>query len=217
MSREAVIFDLDGTLLDTLEDLADAVNRVLSANGFPQHSLEAYRYFVGDGAAMLIRRALPEEKRTADIIGNCLKAFLDNYGRNWKVKTKPYPGIPEMLDALTARRCKMAVLSNKPHGFTRHCVADLLKNWQFEVVLGQRENIPPKPDPAGAFEITKQLNLGPSKFVYLGDSAVDMKTAVAASMFPVGVTWGFRTVDELLENGCKVLIDRPLEILDLLT
>ncbi|MGD2269086.1 MAG: HAD family hydrolase [Desulfobacterales bacterium] len=216
MSYKAIIFDLDGTLLDTLEDLADSVNRVLAASGFPAHGLEAYRYFVGDGSAMLITRALPEEKRAADVIRNCLRAFLEDYGRNWKVKTKPYPGIPEMLDALTARRCKMAVLSNKPHDFTRHCVDDLLGNWPFEVVFGQREDVPPKPDPAGALQIAKQLNLGPAEFLYLGDSAVDMKTAVAASMFPVGATWGFRTAEELLKNGCKVLIDRPLEVLDLM-
>jgi phosphoglycolate phosphatase len=217
MSYKAILFDLDGTLLDTLEDLADSANRVLSAGGFPQHQLEAYRYFVGDGLAMLITRALPEDQRNEEIIRDCLDAFLKDYRRNWKVKTKPYKGITGLLDALTTRGIRMAVLSNKLHDFKRLCVSEFLFNWQFEAVFGQRENVPPKPDPTGALEIAERLNLVPSEFLYLGDSAVDMKTAVAASMFPVGVTWGFRTADELQKNGCKVLIDQPQEVLDLLT
>jgi phosphoglycolate phosphatase len=216
MSYNAILFDLDGTLLDTLEDLADAVNRVLSARGFPGHILDSYRYFIGDGAAMLIRRALPEDKRHDVIIGDCLDAFLKDYGRNWKVKTKPYKGISELLDSLTARKTKMAVLTNKPHDFAKICVETLLPNWQFEVVFGQRENVPPKPDPAGALEVAERLKISPSDFLYLGDSAVDMKTAVAASMFPVGAGWGFRPAEELQKNGCRVLINRPLEVLDLL-
>jgi len=216
MSYNAILFDLDGTLLDTLEDLADAVNRVLSAGGFPGHSVDTYRYFIGDGAAMLIRRALPEDKRRDDIIGDCLDSFLKDYGRNWKVKTKPYEGISELLDSLTARKIKMAVLTNKPHNFAKICVEELLPNWPFEVVLGQRENFPPKPDPAGALEVAERLKVRPLDFLYLGDSAVDMKTAVAASMFPVGAGWGFRPAEELQKNGCRVIVNRPLEILDLL-
>jgi phosphoglycolate phosphatase len=216
MSYNAILFDLDGTLLDTLEDLADAVNRVLSARGFPGHSLDSYRYFIGDGAARLIRRVLPEDKRNEDIIGDCLDAFLKDYSRNWNVKTKPYKDIPELLDSLTARKIKMAVLTNKPHMFAKICVEELLPNWQFEVVLGQRENVPPKPDPAGALDVAERLKLRPPDILYLGDSAVDMQTALAASMFPVGAGWGFRPADELKKNGCRVLIDRPLEILDLL-
>ncbi|MHC4457541.1 MAG: HAD family hydrolase [Planctomycetota bacterium] len=216
MSYSAILFDLDGTLLDTLEDLADALNRVLSERGFPGHNLDSYRYFVGEGAAMLIRRALPEDKRHGDIIRDCLDAFLKDYGRNWKVRTKPYKGIPELLDSLTARKIKMAVLTNKPHKFAKMCVEEFLPNWLFEVVFGQRENVPPKPDPAGALEVAERLKIPPSNILYLGDSAVDMKTAVAASMFPVGAGWGFRPAEELRKNGCRVLINRPLEVLDLL-
>ncbi len=216
MPYQAILFDLDGTLLDTLEDLADSVNRVLSQRGFSRHKLDSYRRFIGDGAAMLITRALPEDKRNVEIIRICLDAFLEDYGRSWNLKTKPYKGIPELLDSLTVRGLKMAVLSNKPHDFAKTCVKQLLPNWQFEVVLGQRDNVPPKPDPAGALEIAEWLKLSPSDFLYLGDSAVDMKAAVAASMFPVGVTWGFRTAEELRKGGCRVLIDRPLQTLDLL-
>jgi phosphoglycolate phosphatase len=121
-----------------------------------------------------------------------------------------------LLDSLTTREIKMAVLTNKPHEFAKMCVEDLLPNWPFEVVIGQRENVPPKPDPAGALEVAERLKILPSKFLYLGDSAVDMKTAVAASMFPVGAGWGFRSAEELRKNGCRVLINRPMEVLDLL-
>jgi phosphoglycolate phosphatase len=216
MSYNAILFDLDGTLLDTLEDIADAANRVLSERGFPKHNPDLYRYFVGEGAAIMIRRALPEDKRHEDIIRDCLGAFLKDYGRNWKVKTEPYKGIPELLDSLTIRKIKMAVLTNKPHDFAKICVEELLPNWQFGVVLGQRKNVPPKPDPTGALEVSERLELPPSDFLYLGDSAVDMKTAVAASMFPVGAGWGFRPAEELRNNGCRILIKRPMEVLDLL-
>jgi len=216
MRFKAVLFDLDGTLLDTLKDIGNAANRVLAGKGFPTHELDAYRYFVGDGTAMLINRALPEENRNDDVIRGCLKEFLEDYGRNWNVKTKPYEGIPEMLDALNDRGLKMAILSNKPHGFTKQCATELLSNWSFDVVIGQRDGAPPKPDPGGALEVVKRLNIPPAEFLYIGDSGVDMKTAVASGMFPVGVLWGFRSMGELKDNGSLALVDRPSEILSLL-
>jgi len=216
MPYKAILFDVDGTLLNTLEDLSDAVNRVLAGKGFPTHKLEAYRYFIGDGSAMLITRALPEEKRNDDTIRSCIEIFIEDYGRNWNVRTKPYDGVTEMLDALMARGLKIAALSNKPHEFTKRCVNDLLPNWTFEVVLGYRDAVPLKPDPASALEVAKRLNIPPVDFLFLGDSAVDMKTAIAAGMYPVGVLWGYRSIEELQENGAQALIERPLEILNLL-
>ncbi len=216
MPYKAVLFDLDGTLLDTIDDIGDAVNRVLEQNGFPAHNMDTYSRFVGDGATNLISRALPEDKRTDTVIHACLDAFLEDYGRNWNVKTAPYEGIPELLDTLTARRLKMAVLSNKPHEYTIKCMDGFLHDWNFDVVLGQRDDVPKKPDPAGALEIAKQLNISPSDFLYLGDTETDLKTATAAGMFPVGVLWGFRSAKELRENGAKVLIKRPLDIMNLL-
>lgn len=216
MPYKAILFDLDGTLLNTLDDLGDAANRVLAAKGFPTHTLDEYRYFIGDGTAMLITRALPEEQRSDDTIRACLEAFRQDYARNWKAKTKPYDGVTEMLEELAARGLKMAVLSNKSHEFTKRCVADLLPEWTFDVVLGQRSSVPLKPDPAGALEVAKRLNIPPPEFLYLGDSAVDMKTAIAAGMFPVGVLWGFRPAQELRENGAQALIERPSEVLNLL-
>ena len=216
MTYKAVLFDLDGTLLDTIEDMGDSLNRVLDQNGFPVHSMDAYCRFVGDGATNLIKRALPEDKRIDTIIRSCLDAFLEDYDKNWNVKTAPYDGIPELLDALTARRLKMAVLSNKPHKYTIKCMDGFLSDWNFDVVLGQRDDVPRKPDPAGALEIAEQLNIPPPDFLYLGDTEIDLKTSIAAGMFPVGVLWGFRSAKELRENGAKTLIKRPLDVMKLL-
>ena len=216
MYYKAILFDLDGTLLDTLEDLGNAANRVLDKYGFPTHTMADYRYFVGDGVVTLMNRALPEDKRNNDTIQICVKTFREEYGKSWNVKTRPYDGVPEMLDALVTHGLKMAVLSNKPDEFTKLCVTEFLPKWAFDIVLGQRNSLPLKPDPSGALEIAKCLDVPPSHFIYLGDTAIDMKTAVTAGMYPVGALWGFRTEKELLENGAQALIKRPQEILNLL-
>ena len=216
LKYSAVVFDLDGTLLDTLADLGDAVNRVLAERGFPTHPMDAYRYFVGDGSAVLIDRALPEAVRGTDVHRECLAAFMADYDRSWKVKTRLYDGIPEMLDALTAREIDMAILSNKSHPFTVNCVQDLLSKWRFKAVFGLRDDVPRKPDPAGALEIAGLLEAEPDRMIYLGDTAIDMQTAASAGMFPVGALWGFRTREELLENGAKSLIHHPGELLRLM-
>jgi phosphoglycolate phosphatase len=216
MTYKAIIFDLDGTLLNTLDDLGNAVNRVLLDMGFLPHALDEYRSFIGDGVEKLINRALPEQNRNEDTIRTCLKAFREDYHKNWNVNTRPYEGIPELLDALKEKGLKVAVLSNKPDDTTNLCVTELLPGWQFDMVLGHRDGTPHKPDPAGALEISKRLNIPPSEFLYLGDSGVDMETAIAAGMFPVGVLWGFREADELKESGARALISHPLGVLNLL-
>ena len=216
MKKKAVVFDLDGTLLDTLDDLCNSVNRVLESKGFPVHSLDAYRYYVGDGAATLFRRVLPEGHRDEQMIQQCLLDFREDYGRNWSVKTKPYPGIDTLLDALTAQGVQMSVLSNKPHETTMKCIEGILPGWKFEPVFGQREGVPRKPDPSGAREIARMLGLKPADFLYLGDTGTDMQTATAAGMFPVGALWGFRTKEELIEHGARALVHRPDELLDIL-
>ncbi len=212
----SVIFDLDGTLLDTLEDLGDAVNRVLVERGFPAHPVDAYRYFVGDGSKILVERALPEHARKPEILKDCLTSFMADYDKSWKVKTRLYEGIAEMLDSLTALRIKLAILSNKSHLFTVACVREMLGKWNFEAVLGLREEVPKKPDPAGAMEAAQILGNDPDRILYLGDTGIDMQTAVAAGMFPVGALWGFRTKEELLENGAEIVIEHPRDLLDLL-
>ena len=216
MIFEAVLFDLDGTLIDTLDDIGDAANRVLSNKGFPTHAISTYRQFVGDGAKILITRALPKEHRNDKLIDACLKEFIEDYGRNYNVKSKLYDGIPDLLDALQVQGLKLAILSNKPDSITKNCVATLLTKWDFNVVLGQRDSVPRKPNPQGAFEIAEELAIPPSNILYLGDTAIDMKTAVSAGMFPVGVLWGFRPLKELKENGALAFIDEPIKVLDLL-
>ncbi len=216
MKYEAVLFDLDGTLLDTVDDIGDAANRVLSNRGFPMHPISTYYQFIGEGVKVLFTRALPQEKRNEDLINTCLKEFVEDYRRNYNVKSQPYDGIPEMLNALSERNLKLAILSNKPDLLTKDCVTSLLSNWDFGVVFGQRDLVPRKPNPQAALEIAKKLSISPSDFLYLGDTAIDMKTAVSAGMFPVGVAWGFRPVKELKENGACVIIDKPIQLLDLI-
>jgi phosphoglycolate phosphatase len=216
MKFKAVLFDLDGTLIDTIEDIGNAVNRVLLNKGFKEHTISTYRHFVGDGSRTLITRALPEEHRSKNLISTCLKEFAEDYSRNIAVKTRPYDGIPEMLDALKVRDLKLAVLSNKPDLLTKKCVSTILSKWDFDVVLGQRDSVPLKPDPHSALEVAEILAISPENFLYLGDTAVDMKTAVAAGMFPVGVLWGFRTRNELKESGARAIIDEPLKVIDIL-
>ncbi|MCR4429866.1 MAG: HAD family hydrolase [Tepidanaerobacteraceae bacterium] len=216
MKFEAVLFDLDGTLLDTLRDLADSMNSVLESMGFPVHDVEKYKYFVGDGMYNLVIRTIPSDKREESIIKKCLIKMNDEYGKRWADTTRPYEGIPELLDRLGKLGLKKAVLSNKPHDFTKLIVDRLLARWKFDAVLGQREGVPKKPDPAAALEIADKLKIPPERFVYLGDTNTDMRTANAAGMYAVGVLWGFREADELIESGAKVLIKRPLDLLKIL-
>ncbi len=213
---EAVIFDLDGTLIDTIDDIGDAVNRVLLHKNFPTHSNAAFRKFVGDGSRMLIERALPEKYRNDEIIDACHKEYIEDYSINYNVKSKLYHGIPQLLDALSESGLRLAVLSNKPDAITQNCVRTFLSTWNFDVVSGQRDSIPRKPDPQGAFDTARKMSVPPSHFIYLGDTAIDMKTAVSAGMFPVGVLWGFRPLKELMDSGASAVIDEPMALLDII-
>ena len=214
---QAVMMDLDGTLLNTLDDLADSMNSTLADLGFPVHELEKYRHFVGEGMESLVRRSLPDSVRTdSNLVSRCFEMMRRTYERNCNAKTHPYPGIPGLLDALTTRGLKMAVLSNKPHDFTQKAVAGFLSAWRFEAVMGERPSIPRKPDPYSALEIAKRLGVDPGCFLYLGDTAIDMKTANAAGMYAVGALWGFRGPEELIAGGAKKLIAKPADLLELL-
>lgn len=216
MPYRAVLFDLDGTLLDTLEDVADATNRIMARRGYPTHTVEAFKMFIGDGARMIVTRALPEDKRSDEIIQQAVSEWQVDYGQNCYVKTRPYPGIPELLDRLSADGVPMTIVTNKPDKITRLLVAELLPGWKFEAIIGARPDLPRKPNPAGALLAAQQLGIPPADFLYLGDTGTDMQTARAAGMFAVGVLWGFRQGQELLDNGAQVLIERPEQLLDLL-
>jgi phosphoglycolate phosphatase len=211
-----IVFDLDGTLLNTLDDLADSVNIVLSECGLPTHPVDAYKYFVGDGASVLMTRVIPEAKLTPELHASCLARFREVYAAHWAGKTEPYEGITGLLAELSKRGIPMAILSNKPHDATLACVHEFLKEMKFAVVQGQVEGLARKPDPAGAFAVAREMNLAPGQIWYVGDTSTDMQTAVSAGMYPVGVTWGFRTKDELIEYGAQAIIDAPHQLIALL-
>ena len=195
-----VIFDLDGTLADSLADIASAMNRTLRAHGFPVHPVSAYRTFVGEGVRKLVERALPpgtEELREAFVA-----AYQADYAENLLNETRLFPGIPEVLDRLESARIPVAVLSNKPEAPTRRLVDALCSRWEFRAVFGERPGVPRKPDPAAALALADALAAPPGSVAFVGDTSVDMLTARATSMRPVGVLWGFRP-SEVLASGAE--------------
>ncbi|HET97600.1 MAG TPA: HAD family hydrolase [Desulfurivibrio alkaliphilus] len=212
----AIIFDLDGTLLDSLADIADAMNRVLAGLKLPEHPRQAYRYMVGEGIATLVNRALPPTRRDAETQETALAAMREEYGRNWRKQTLPYPRIPALLTTLNRRGITMAVLSNKPDEFTQQAVRELLAPHRFAIVRGARADTPRKPDPAGALALAEELNLPPAEFLFVGDSGIDMQTAKRSGMFAIGVLWGFRPAEELRQNGADALISTPPQLLEFL-
>lgn len=216
MPYRAVLFDLDGTLLDTLADIANSANRALAAGGMPTHPIDAYRHYVGDGVTNLITRILPPDRRDPATVARFSAAYRLDYGINWNVITRPYEGVSEMLDAMAGRGLKLAIFSNKPHEFTVNCVGAQLARWRFDVVQGATDNLPRKPDPTGALRIAEQLNTPPAQFLYVGDTGTDMRTANNAGMFAVGVLWGFRDRAELESAGANRVIARPGELLEMI-
>jgi phosphoglycolate phosphatase len=165
---------------------------------------------------MLFSLALPSGKAEPELIAQCGTAFREAYGQRWNRQTRPYPGITQLLDALEARQIRLAVLSNKPDRFTKLCVGEYFPGRPFEAVLGQREGVPRKPDPQAAHEIARLMKIAPEEFVYLGDTPTDVQTARNAGMLPVGVTWGFRPAEELTAAGATTVIERPIELVDVL-
>lgn len=214
----AVAFDLDGTLLNTLEDLANAANAALATAGYPQHPVAAYRQFVGNGLQMLVRRALPSgeaDRLGPDGFAELVRRTGDNYAGGWAVATRPYPHIPELLKALCERGVPLAVVTNKPHEWTLRMLAHYFPDKPFLFVQGAMPELPHKPDPAGALEAARRLGVRPDETAFVGDSNVDMHTAANAGMGAVGVTWGFRGAEELRQSGADHLLYDPLELLEL--
>ena len=207
-----MIFDLDGTLVDSLGDIAGAMNQALVAHGFPLHPVDAYRSFVGEGVKRLAERAMPPG--TEPVRGAVLAAYEEAYTRNLPGKSQLYPGVAALLDALSAAAFPMAVLSNKPDAPTRRLVETLLGSWTFQGVAGERPGIPRKPDPAGALELARALDRPPAEVMLVGDTLIDVTTARAAGMRPVGVLWGFRA-EEVARAGVPTLA-QPGELLALL-
>lgn len=216
MSYKAAVFDMDGTLLDTLEDLGSAMNRVLTARGLPVHPIDSYRFFAGNGAAHLVSCALPEDRRDRDFLDACVQDFVREYQAAGTGKGKPYAGIPELLDLLESRGILLAVLTNKPQVLAEQCMRDFLPKWSFALVQGQVPGRPVKPDPASPRLLMERLGLAAEEILYLGDTDVDMHTATSVGMHPVGVLWGFRPEEELRRAGARTIISHPLELRELL-
>lgn len=216
MRYKGVIFDLDGTLVNSLEDIADSMNTVLEKYGFPTHEVDAYKAFVGRGMTQLVTRALPEDARDEARIALYRDALLAQYGANYLRKTRPYDGIIDLLTELSRMNIKLAVFSNKVDHFTKKIIAELFPAHPFSVVLGSGPELPEKPDPKGVLLVSSSLKIPPNSLIYVGDSDVDMQTARKAGMSPAGALWGFRTKEELFENGAEFLLHHPLDLLPVL-
>jgi phosphoglycolate phosphatase len=210
----AAIFDLDGTLLDTLQDIASAMDHALEQHGLAPHTLDEYRQFIGEGVRNLVRRAVGASGGVGELEQEVMVAYRRRYEANIAVATRPYPGVIEMLQGLRARGVPVAVLSNKPDEATLALV-DRFFPGLVALTRGERPSAARKPDPASALEVARALGAEPPFCLFVGDTRIDMETAVRAEMFPVGVLWGFRSRDELEANGARALVSSPEEILRL--
>lgn len=215
--KKAVLFDLDGTLADTIESIAKAGNRALEACGFPGQPLEAYKYFAGDGADTLVRRVLraagDQECSAYEKVFAKYQEFFKN-GCTYHVK--PFDGIPELLAALKEKGIKTGVVSNKPHLRTIDVVEGLFGKGSLDIVVGQKEGVPKKPDPSVVLAAADSLGVSPEECMYVGDTNVDMITGNAAGMYTVGVLWGFRDKEELEANHAHAIVKEPGQLLELL-
>ena len=211
MTKLAAVFDLDGTLLDTIDDLAYAVNTALTENGFPTHPREAYFYFVGNGARTLVQRALPQDVEKT-VFETVYARYSELYEAHWNIFTKPYDGILELLAALRADGIPLGVVSNKVHDRTLEVIDTFFPN-TFDAVFGNRPGVPLKPDPAGVFDALKALGSDPAHAFYLGDTGVDIETGKRAGIYSAGALWGFRTAEELTAAGADILCAAPSDAL----
>jgi phosphoglycolate phosphatase len=213
---KAVLFDLDGTLLNTLDDLADAANYALAARGYPVHPVEAYKYFVGNGVITLMERILPPERNNKEEIDAALEIYLPYYKAHSADKTAPYDGVNPLLSALAELGVKRAVVTNKPNDQALEVISRYFGEASFGAVCGNIPGLPPKPDPETALKALCLLGASPEEALFLGDTKVDMLTAKNAGATPIGALWGFRSREELSGHGAARIIERPLELLDII-
>jgi phosphoglycolate phosphatase len=208
----AIIFDLDGTLLNTLADIGESMNRVLNQMGFPQHSIEAYKEFVGSGMDMLVYRALPSGYREDNYLLQAAERMNVVYSGHWADSTEPFDGIKDCLENIKKTNCKLYVLSNKTDNLTKSMVQYYFGDSTFTDVVGAGR-FPKKPDPASTNYLIDSSGISKEDFVFVGDSGIDMKTARNAGIFSVGVLWGYRSKQELLENGAREIVSSPDHLL----
>lgn len=215
MTFKAFIFDFDGTLADSLADLAFSINHSLRIQGFPERSLEEVRGRIGYGIDKLVTECLPEKHQdNKKIIARSLELMAQEYGRTWKKNTCLYPDIANLLDQLMIHKITLAILSNKPETFLQEMVDFLMPKWEFVKVIGGRGNYPDKPNPQSTIAIIEALGLTPEEVALVGDGDTDIKTAIGAGIQPIAATWGFRSQEELTKVGAKVFIHSPLELLN---
>ena len=216
MKIEGVIFDLDGTLVHTIEDIAGAANMMFARHGLPEHDLDYYLKWIGNGAVKFIERAHGEPVSREQLLAY-VSEFKEVYAENLHNKSRIYEGVPEVLDELVNRGVKIAILSNKPHLLTKKVCDFYLSQWPLEPVLGQREEVPRKPDPAATREIAEHWGMAPEKILFVGDSDNDILTAQAAGMTPLGVTWGYGRLVNNPVDGMGELIGKPSDILNFIS
>jgi len=214
---KGIIFDLDGTLIDSLADIATAANAVLEQFGFAVHPIQDYRIFVGDGVNVLMERIVPGQELTDEFKMKFLLAWKKEYSKQWNVQTRPYDGILDLINELKKGGYRLGVLSNKPQEFTQACVAEFFESDLIKPVWGLCEDRPKKPDPKGALEMASEWGLAPDEILYVGDTSTDMQTAVNAGMWPLGVSWGFRSKQELLAHGARSIIDHPMDLMKIVS
>ena len=215
MKFKAFIFDLDGTLADSVRDIMESINFALSSQNFETLSLEQARAKIGNGIDKLVIDALPEKhKENKKIIARTLELMAQKYSQSWQNNTCLYPGIADLLDQLMINKIPMAILSNKPDPFLQETVKFLMGKWEFMVIFGARAGMPLKPNPQSTLEVIKQMNIEPREIAFVGDGDTDIKTALGAGIHPIAVTWGLRSVDELTQVGAKTFINKPLELLE---
>lgn len=215
MKYKGIIFDLDGTLVNSVGDIANAMNSVLKSLNFPTHSYEDYQYFVGSGLRNLVSKALPSSHNDETQIDHCFQLMIEVYRENCTLQTKYYEGIIELLDYLKARNIKLSVFSNKADELTKKIVAVLFPNYFIEVVGLSIESLK-KPNPFEALEICKKLELKPEEMIFVGDSGIDMQTATNANILAIGVLWGYRPESELFSTGAKYILNHPLDLIQIL-
>ncbi|WP_125723191.1 HAD family hydrolase [Flavobacterium ustbae] len=215
MKFKGIIFDLDGTLVNSLHDISDAMNIVLTGLNHPTHTYETYQYFIGSGLRNLVSKALPVTHNNDEQIEICFDCMISEYRKICTLKTKPYDGILDLLKNPALGNIKMAVFSNKADELTKKIVSEIFPE-QFDAAVGLSTEELKKPNPFEALEISKKWNLSPEEILFVGDSDIDMLTATNANMFPVGVTWGYRTEEELKNSGAKKVIHNAKELLNLI-
>lgn len=215
--QKAIIFDLDGTLLDTLEDIAISANHALVTLGFEAHEISKYRYFVGEGVIKLFENIFAPNPQNSKVVMQAVHLFEEHYAKQFQQTTKLYDGVSKLLTFCQTRGLKMAILSNKPDSFTKKCALKYLRQWHFEAVFGVRESVPRKPHPQGALDVAEALHVKPPECYYLGDTMIDMQTALGAKMIAIGALWGFRDEEELRTHGAQHLCSSPTDVIKLLS